>query len=411
MYCMQDFACGFPETGSFSFSYHQLDHQQQGLQNPCDDTFMSMRRTLKNAPACSDLTGRCCRSDFTRGLFSPHGSIPGAETAQRYSYQPIDTNCEYANITRGQVLHALRRYGSPLVVFGDSMMRQLFLRLVFLMRGQQRLLDPHLQTHAQYLVCKEADAFRVFQASPSGSLSDMTSDDLFVGLPSFFAMEEGPGLDATRQSLSRCSRTPMRLDFVWSPLYGQQAKMVGAYIAALPAGVKPVIISSVGYWESKNDISTLYLDALLQAAAAKAARKIFVVGVPTVKVGAATSDGHEREAKLREKNKFMRNWVEKQKNLKIFSFVDFDAVSRASVRPPGGGGIDKHYICSLLWKRPCRGCPTIFIDKRTGVVENGTLLSQITKGTVGAIHTTEDGLCTDETNSAVWNIIFNTLIS
>lgn len=30
-----------------------------------------------------------------------------------------------------------------------------------MMRGQQRLLDYHLHTHAQYSVCKEADVFRI----------------------------------------------------------------------------------------------------------------------------------------------------------------------------------------------------------------------------------------------------------
>jgi hypothetical protein len=401
---VQDFGCGFPETGSYSYSY---SYDQQKSMNPCDDTFMSMRRTLKKAPACSD-TGRCCRSDFSPGMFVPRGPIPGAEPALRYTYQPVEADCRYENITRGQVSHALRHQGSPLVVFGDSMMRQLFLRLVFLMRGQQRLLDPHLQTHAQYLVCKEADAFRVFQASPNGSLTDTTSEDLLVGLPSFFSMEKGPGLKAARQSVSRCSRTPMRLDFVWSPLYGQQAKMMGTYLAAVPAGVKPVLISSVGYWESNNNISNSYLNALKEAATAKAARKIFIVSVPTVKVGAAPVGGREREAKLREKNEFMKLWTEKQGPM--FSFVDFDALSRAAIRPPGGGGIDKHYICSLLWKRPCKGCPAILIDRRAGVMKNGSLLPQIIEGTVGAVHTTEDGLCTDETNRAVWNIIFNTLI-
>ena len=67
------------------------------------------------------------------------------------------------------MISILENLNAPLVVVGDCMMRQVFLRLVMLIRGQQRLLDYKVLTNAQYLVCPEADAFRIASVSPNGS--------------------------------------------------------------------------------------------------------------------------------------------------------------------------------------------------------------------------------------------------
>ncbi len=51
-----------------------------------------------------------------------------------------------------QVLDWLQRGKMDILVAGDSMMRQLYIRLVHMMRGSRRVLDYHIHTHANYAV-------------------------------------------------------------------------------------------------------------------------------------------------------------------------------------------------------------------------------------------------------------------
>ena len=49
---------------------------------------------------------------------------------------------------------------TDIVVAGDSMMRQFYLRLLHQLRGQRRLFDYRVHTHAKYTHCEEADLFQ-----------------------------------------------------------------------------------------------------------------------------------------------------------------------------------------------------------------------------------------------------------
>jgi hypothetical protein len=114
--------CAFSETGTYS------------VDDSCADPFLSTTRS--GASPCGE--ERCC-STSSPGSFTPDGTYPNG--AQRFSYQPLaPESCRYSSYTRGQVMATLESIKAPLVVIGDSMMRQLFLRLVMMMRGQQRLL-------------------------------------------------------------------------------------------------------------------------------------------------------------------------------------------------------------------------------------------------------------------------------
>ena len=53
------------------------------------------------------------------------------------------------------MLDFLQSNQMDILVAGDSMMRQLFVRLVHMMRGSLRVLDYHIHTPASYSVCPE----------------------------------------------------------------------------------------------------------------------------------------------------------------------------------------------------------------------------------------------------------------
>jgi len=105
---------------------------------------------------------------------SSHSTIMGGGTAAplpRLQFEPTDSTCRYKEISRGQVMRFLALHNSSFVVVGDSTMRQAFLRMVAMMRGQQRLVDPHVHTHAQYQVCREVDFLRLAANNPAGYAS------------------------------------------------------------------------------------------------------------------------------------------------------------------------------------------------------------------------------------------------
>lgn len=162
----KEFECGFVESGTYSY-------EPEPAGGCVPDAFMSTRRAVP-----SPCGPRCCRADHA-GDFAHKGSIH-ATNASAYEFQPIDNKCHYESISRGQILHYLHARGAILAVVGDSMMRQFFLRLVMMMRGQQRLLDYHLHTHAQYYVCSEVDVFRLARGSSNTSRASVDMEFLKV---------------------------------------------------------------------------------------------------------------------------------------------------------------------------------------------------------------------------------------
>ena len=63
-----------------------------------------------------------------------------------------------------QVLGFLQDSKMDVLVAGDSMMRQLYIRLVHMMRGANRVLDYHIHTHANYKVVLTASPSLLVQA-------------------------------------------------------------------------------------------------------------------------------------------------------------------------------------------------------------------------------------------------------
>ena len=355
--------------------------------------------TMRKGPSpCGE---RCCRGDHA-GDFTEDDKVPGINATQ-YSYQPTDNNCKYEPISRGQILHYLHARGSPLVVIGDSMMRQFFLRLVMMMRGQQRLLDYHLHAHAQYAVCHEADSFRISTSSSNITAGSPNNEHLKAKAASFFRMTNGPGRFAGRDALQRCSRKPTEFHYMHSPKWKNQASILPEYFNNIAPGVRPVLLTSVGYWESSSTIPDYYLAAL--DALKDRARKIIVVGVPTVRVPT-----EERKEVLRVRNNFMKQWV--QDRGEPYAFLDFDALSVASHPPPGGSLNNWHYMCSVAWRIACTTCDLVQVDHSEGFNELGERVTppQILQGNIERIHATEDGMCVDEMNRNLWQVVFNILL-
>jgi hypothetical protein len=388
---------------------------------------MSVKR--QGASSCS--TGRCCSADL-EGEYLSNGTLPTG--AARYVFQPTSpAKCRYAEMTRGQVLHLLEGGGGGglLTVFGDSMLRQAFLRLVLMLRGQHRLLDFAVHANSQYFTCDEADAFRISDvayriADPTDTSAhnpDMLNQTSYTEsrmLP-FFRMQQGPGRIATRQSLSRCSRPPVELQYVFSPRFDQQATALRVYADSLLAGKtpfpatgklttpgrRPVVVVGIHYWEGLPEIPEDYLEALLNLKSK--AKKIVVIGIATGYVPENDDYQVRRKGYYHERNQFMKKWVAEQGA--PFLFVDYDVLSSQTLdpRPAGPMKNDKHWMCRLGWL--LFDFPKLVVDNSSsGVNAVGVPMHQVSRPLVEKIFVADDAQCADETNRNLWQLILNAIV-
>lgn len=319
-------SCGFPESGTYVTSSSSF----------CTDAFMSTRRA--NATACGK--GRCCLTDL-RGTFSINGQLPSG--APRYEFRPVyPRTCRFTEMTRGQLMSVLERINAPLVVMGDSMMRQLYLRLVLMMRGQHRTLDYKMHTHAMYHTCDEADAFRISRNNGYGGVGNSAYDPEYLSGPvigKFFEQQEGPGLVAFQRSLKRCKKAPVKLHYLMAPTYLNQTLALKRYMAfqAKSSSVKPILVLSVGYWEVNPEAyRPAYLEALLSLK--KRVSKVFLVGVASK----YAKEGR-RKQEYQSRNSVVRDWAAAQGE--PFQYVSYDMLTEIPYpRPPAPPGGDKHWM-------------------------------------------------------------------
>jgi hypothetical protein len=391
--------CGFPETG----------HYVTVPATACAIPFMSITREKPLSPCGS----RCCSADMG-GRFIINGSVPGGAT--RYVYQPVaPATCSYAEVTRGQLLAALEQARGPLVVFGDSMMRQLYLRLVMAMRGQHRLIDYTIHTHAQYLTCDAADAFRLsphaYRTSEDNADSSILLDEDYVRetIAPFFHMEHGPGLAAARRSLARCAGHRIsELDFVFAPEFDHQTLAIRLYMETLASmdHAKPVVVVSVGFWEGDPIIPETWLNTL--GSLRGRVSKVFVVGV-------ATEYSSEEEEKCRRRknayfarNAAMKAWCRRQGA--PFVYVDFDLMSSVpGPRPPIPLRGDKHFMCRMGYGDD-PGAKVVLDRSPEGRNALGMETPQVTTAQLKRLTVTEDGHCADFTNYNLWQMMLNALM-
>lgn len=391
----QEMGCVFPESGEFRYKDAEVDDHGNAT---CSDPFMTTKR--RGPEPCGGKTNRCCRADH-QGDFVKLGTGPGGKYDQ-YEYRPSDSDCRYQEITRGQILHYLHARGSPLAVMGDSMMRQFFLRLVMMIRGQKRLIDYHQHSHAQYSVCREADMFRISTSTSNESSVLPNNAHLLAKIPSFFRATAGPGTLMAETSMAKCSRAPVQFHYLHVPRFADQIEAIPKYLQSLPLGTKPVLLLSVGYWQNGEEVSEEYLTTLKNIA--PKVRKIFIVSIPTVRV---VREDSQRDYKIR--NSFMKTWVQSQGE--PFAYLDYDTMSLAEHPPPGGSNNNWHYMCSVAWRIHCVYCDLVRIDHHNGVDEFGEPVPQFPVGNVERILATEDGSCSDEMNRNLWQAVFNTLIT
>lgn len=106
--------------------YHiRVPHFKAIMQEPCPTPFSD--QSVRAPPTCDT---SCCSGDAEEGgQWVPHQGYTGHKV-----FQPAE--CEYSQYTRKEILTYFQGAGVDVVVVGDSFIRQLFVRLVHLLRSQ-----------------------------------------------------------------------------------------------------------------------------------------------------------------------------------------------------------------------------------------------------------------------------------
>lgn len=396
------FVCPVVAAGYYAYRTGQSEVSGGCRSGKAFDSFMS--QSSSPPPSCGS---RCCRTDhkgeFKKQEFREESAtvedafssslltvLEDEKSPPKFTFQPTDSSCKFNDINRGQVMQLLSAHSTPLVVMGDSTMRQLYLRLIAMMRGESRLVDYHIHTHAQYKVCRQVDYLRLSANSAEKKISPSDSWFLRSIIPAFFNLEVGPGREDAKRVLSECSHAPLEMNYIQAPLSMAQAEMLTKYIKSQKTPKrKPLVVLSVGFWQSGEEIPEAYLQTLTQLQD-RVSRFVYV-GMPVSVV-----HNHTQRLQFKRRNELMREWINEKGPQ--FLYVDFDALASSSNAPNGTKG-SKHYSCWIEWSKAMYPF---------GASENPSGTSQIF-GEVARIHTDIDGECSDEMNRNLWQVIFNGL--
>ena len=254
-----------------------------------------------------------------------------------------------------------------LFIIGDSMLRQLFVRLIALFRQQEQVVDYSVHIHAVYEHCGDSDFFLAFgQWSKHGA----TIPPHEVPFPA------GNNGCLQVQSLFAVSFEHQRRLFV---------KLSDHYLKG------KFFILGVHFWESRATVPLEYLEQLERLSSH--ARHVSIVGAPTIKAG-------HLAASLRARNLQMQKWVEEHRKVgrPTVSYIDFDTLARFPGAPPGVVNNNWHYQCFLVPINIASTSSTNWWVRWP----NTSYGSQV-------VQMREDGTCFDDMNASLWAVLSSSL--
>jgi len=363
---------------------------ETGKADECADDFMTQAR--RELPTCDDKQ-YCCGG-------SPRGQFRHRE--DRYTFVPLKKEqCAYFEYNRHEVLDFLQGQKMDILVAGDSMMRQLYIRMVHMMRGARRVLDYHIHTHANYGVCQESDRFKMSPVNDNNasveSFKKLDLDYLQDTIPEFF--KYSPNQDP----MLLCKDPHVAINYMHAPDYVLQRRYLEQYMEHIvDEGRQVTLVLSVGYWVWFPEVPQDYLDFL--DTLSKRAAKVVILSIPTVHVTAHT--GKQGPALLhayRSRNLIMKEWVAAKPASSNIKFVDFDAMSVSVHAPPICAGENWHYQCFLTW--PAHGNKVALEDMDTNWFRD-----RYYRAPLVGLYMTEDGQCADEMNRNLWQVILNNVM-
>jgi len=335
-----------------------------------------MEQVQRPRPTCES---SCCTADPGPGAWIVDKQAPGHKV-----FQP-DAGCVYYQYGRQEILESFQGASTDIMIVGDSFLRQLFVRLLHLMRGQERVVDYKIHTHASYATCDAADSFVVAPAYNDGLGAN--KDKQFYSVNSFFL-----GHNVTSDPRwSDCSQQPMQVHYMFGSTFRQQVRNLERYSKdGWEPTTKIDVVISVMFWTHEWETPAEWLDALAALKAQKFVRRLFLLGIPTARVDPTKPDYVKA---YQNRNHMMREWVANQTS--GAHYIDFDVLSTSDGIPGACTGGNKHYACHLRY------------TYKDGNTTDSHFRDPFMQVPLNALYSSEDGECFDDVNAAVWQMYFN----
>lgn len=378
------------------------------------------QETGAGAPSCK-ADGVCCSGDGFNGTWQ---EVSSDKEYQSMEFVPDEnTGCRFHSYTRRQVLGCLA--DTTVMMWGDSMLRQLFNRVPSLFRGQRRSYDAQRWRAERYDVCEAADA-RTMAPTIDGlapkdfhyagwGLAALTDDpaQLLLSLDEVPRTELLDLVDPNAEPKEFPGRTcgdTRPVSFVFVPATGFQPthRFMGMYMDKKYGNhtdlSKAVFLTQVGFWDFESEVPPDKYLQTLQDALDRGLKRLVIVLVPTPLVGIDERD--PRRGLLRGRNDFMRRWAANETSGRT-SVIDFDTLSLAPNAPTGllGNWTDWHYMCKFVWyaEEPEHNVTAAELAPRSHTwLDPGGW-------TLGDLNTNWPRDCIDDMNRVVLQLLFNDL--
>lgn len=377
--CMEGHTCKFDVRKRLkcpfwaSGSYRNIESGRSCSSASMEERFLGPNPTCANS---------CCTADPGPGSWIADRNAPG-----HLVFKP-DNGCEYHQYSRAEILEFYQGTATDILVVGDSFMRQLFVRLTHILRGQERVVDFKIHTHASYATCDEVDNFLVSPAYTPSLTAD--KDKQFRGVDTFFHLQN----ISSEETWSTCSDRPMQVNYLFGSTFRQQERNIQRYASSgFQKGSQVDVIISVMFWTHAWETPQEWLDAISVLKSQSFVRKVFLLGIPTARVSPSYP---EYVKAYQNRNRMMREWVANQ--TEGAAYIDFDVLSTAPNTPGACDKKNKHYACHLR-----------YADKPNLNSSSGEkrFYEPVHETPLSGLYGSEDGECYDDMNAAVWQLYFN----
>ena len=284
-------------------------------------------------------------------------------TADGVMFKP-QSRCMYHSYSREEALLCLsKQHKTRIVIIGDSLWRQLYMRLVYFVRQPTFLIDHTCHFNSRYGVCETHD--NIEHSGVSETVDAPGWEKRF---------QETFGQRSALEGL--CRINPIEVHFLWAQHFDRQISRIQTYLELFPKSASEkllFIIGAPGFWAlDEQTVPLEYFDML--DTIPQRVSQAYIMGVPTLHVQTV-----EQQHNLQLRNEQLKQWVTESPSDRM-QYFDYDTFARADNAPANLMFHDWHYMCHWDFM----GC-----------------------NSHSSLMPTQDCNCQDDMNLAIWQGIFN----
>lgn len=282
------------------------------------------QNSLYPASTCP-LSGLCCCNStcvaWKRGKLNlyPNETIPAImPKCDTYDmdgvffhglWQYSNESCKLRAYSTSQAHQLLS--GHQVTFAGDSAIRQLFLRLVWHLRGIETIAEHYFHQNACYFSNSTHDVFLI------GGRAVLDANEMIIG-------------------------ATVKLIYVWSAYVGPQSRLINSF-QGVETGITKIVVFGVNHWDPDGEDGTDYTFQRTSEEIEPITQTARFILYATPELNELSGDCFTVPTKYTFKNKFFRDWMTRHGNL----VIPVDKMERTHVFKRNTED-NLHYQCSFL---------------------------------------------------------------